>query len=66
MLAHITCKHCDEKFDMFELHKVRDNDTNALLTFEQAAEQFAELGCGALTAYGDVDHCRMPLKPKQA
>ena len=50
-MPDITCSHCGEPWDIYELHDLRDPDTEKKRTFKEATALFAKYGCGAFNIF---------------
>ena len=46
-MPDIYCSHCGEPTDIYELHDLRDPNTEKKRTFKEATALFAKFGCGA-------------------
>lgn len=63
-MPDIFCSKCGEPWDLYELHDIiRPN--NLTLTFNDAAKQFSQFGCGAFTT-GNPEPCTVPVVDQYA
>jgi hypothetical protein len=56
-MPDIYCKHCGEPWDIYELHDLRDANTDKKRTFKEATALFAKFGCGTFNIFSDPSKC---------
>lgn len=55
-MTDIYCSKCGEPWDLYELHDMTGPDDKAL-SFDAAAKQFSQYGCGAFTIFEKPQAC---------
>jgi len=65
-MPDIICSHCGEPWDIYELHDLRDPDTEKKRTFKEATALFAKFGCGAFNIFSPPSKCTNPVYDEDA